>query len=327
VYVLCRSLSAPDSDSFVAPAARGARNAVLTSERAMTSIIALAMLVGGAIWWRASYLRRAAASSPERRQLASTGIVIGAESFTLERPHAPAVLLLHGAGDTPQTLRYLAASLHSRGFHVSAPLLPGHGRSIADFARIRADQLIAAARENLRNLRADHSWVGVIGLSMGGALAVQIAAESPDLPALGLVAPYLTMPRDIDRAARLAWLWGIVVPVVRSANGISVLDPEERERSLGYGVFTAAGLRALRTTARRGFAALPRVAAPTLMIQSREDNRISVADAERVFARLGAKEKRLQWITGAAHVITVDYGRDVVIASLASWMESHGVSS
>jgi carboxylesterase len=254
------------------------------------------------------------------------GIVIGAEGFILERAGAPAVLLLHGAGDTPQTLRYLADALHARGFHVSAPLLPGHGRRVKDFARVTADDLSAAARARYAELRQSHAWLGVIGLSMGGALAVQLAAEHRDLPALGLVAPYLAMPRMVDRAARLAWLWGPLVPVLRSADGVSVLDPVERDRSLAYGAFTPAALRALRTTMRRAVTALPRVAAPTLMIQSREDNRLSVADAERAFAQLGAREKRLQWITGAAHVITVDYGRDTVIASLTSWMESRAFS-
>jgi carboxylesterase len=130
------------------------------------------------------------------------------------------------------------------------------------------------------------------------------------------------MPVTIARAARLARWWGPLVPVLRSADGLSVLDPVERERSLAYGVFTPAALSALETTVRRAVDALPRVVAPTLLIQSRQDNRISVADAERAFALLGAREKRLQWITGAAHVITVDYGRDVVITSLTSWMES-----
>jgi esterase/lipase len=65
------------------------------------------------------------------------------------------------------------------------------------------------------------------------------------------------------------------------------------------------------------------VAAPTLMIQSRQDNRISVADAERAFGLIGAPDKHLEWITGAAHVITVDFGRDVVIAQLAAFLESH----
>jgi len=72
--------------------------------------------------------------------------------------------------------------------------------------------------------------------------------------------------------------------------------------------------------------ALPRVVAPTLVIQSREDNRIGIEDAERSFAQLGAREKRLEWVTGAAHVITVDYGRERVIELLASWMEGKLVS-
>ena len=42
--------------------------------------------------------------------------------------------------------------------------------------------------------------------------------------------------------------------------------------------------------------------------------------------RLAAREKRLEWITGAAHIITVDYGRERVIDLLASWMEEKLVS-
>ncbi len=279
------------------------------------------------LWWRWRYLRTTIQSEVRPRERGPDGIVIGGEGFVRERAAAPALLLLHGAGDTPQTLRYLADALYEHGFHVSAPLLPGHGRTIADFARVRADDLINAARANYRELRRTHPWLGVVGVSMGGALAVQIAAENPELPALGLIAPYLAMPATIARAARLAWLWGPLAPVLRSTDGLSVIDPVERERSLAYGVFTPAALRALYTTVRRAEDALPRVVSPTLVIQSREDNRISVRAAERAFARLGAHEKRLQWITGAAHVITVDYGRDVVIASLTSWMESRAFNS
>lgn len=279
-----------------------------------------------ALWWRSYYLRSAAQTLRRELPVGPDGVIVGAEGFVYARPGAPAVLLLHGAGDTPQTLRYLGEALYEHGFHVHAPLLPGHGRSVAEFARVRADDLIEAAREHYRELQRTHAWLGVIGLSMGGALAVQIAAEHPELPALGLVAPYLAMPATIERLARLAWFWGPVLPLLRSATGLSVLDPAERERSLAYGAFTPNALRALETVVRRAAAVLPRVTAPTLMIQSRDDNRIAATDAERAFALLGAREKRLQWITGAAHVITVDYGRDAVIASLTSWMESRAFS-
>jgi carboxylesterase len=264
------------------------------------------------------------ALSMTRRRLGPDGIVIGGAGFTLARENAPAVLLIHGAGDTPQTLRYLGEYLYDRGFHVEAPLLPGHGRSLRDFMRVRADDLTNAARNAYRDLRERHEWTAIIGLSMGGALAVQVAAEVPDIPVLGLAAPYLEMPRRIARAARIAWLWGPLVPIVESTDGVSVFDADERGKSLAYGVFTASALHALYETVRRASLKSPSVKAPTLVVQSREDNRISVAAAERAFARIGATEKRLEWVSGASHVITVDFGRERVFELLASWLEKHG---
>lgn len=272
-------------------------------------------------------VRALTALAGARGQLGANGILIGAEGFVLERPGAPAVLLLHGAGDTPQTLRYLGSALFARGYHVEAPLLPRHGRAPREFARLDADDLTDAAKEHYARLARDRAWVGLVGLSMGGALAVQVAADTPSMPALALLAPYLALPPYVERAAKLSWLWGPVMPLVRSGDGLSVLDPEERDRSLAYGVFTPSALRALRETVRRAGVALPGVSAPTLVVHSRGDNRIDVKDAEAAFGRLGAEEKHLEWIEGAAHIITVDYGRDAVFQIVADWMDSHRARS
>jgi carboxylesterase len=284
-------------------------------------VVALVTVAG--LLWRARHMRAMTVRTMAHRRLGSDGVVVGGEGFTLERSSAPAVLLLHGGGDTPQTLRLLANELYARGFHVHAPLLPGHGRTLREFSRITADELTAAASANYAMLRSSHNWVAVIGLSMGGALAVQIAADNSDLPALGLIAPYLSMPQLIEWAARLAPVWGFLAPAVGSGDDASIRDPTERDRGLAYGVFTAAGLIALRHTMRRAVALLPRVSAPTLMMQSREDNRIAAADAERAFALLGARDKTLEWVEGAGHIITVDFGRDAVNARLAAFMETH----
>ena len=286
---------------------------------ALAAVVALVLIV------RLSR-RRAWAAAQSSHRVGPDGIVVGAAGYELARPDAPAVLIFHGAGDTPQTVRYLSDELYARGFHVVAPLLPGHGRTIREFSKLTADALTNAAFESFHALRERHSWVGIVGVSMGGALAVQVAAATPDLPALGLVAPYLAMRSRALRLARTSRIWGVFVPAFASSEGFSIRDPDERKRSLAYGAFTAGALRALYATVQRANAALPRVEAPTLVIQSREDNRIGIEDAERAFARLGAREKRLEWITGAAHVITVDYGRERVIELLASWMEGKLVS-
>src|SRR5437773_7677925 len=112
----------------------------------LVAAIATAALLGGGLLGLWLYHRDVEQS---RRSLARgpDGIILGAASIDLPRPDAPAVLLLHGAGDTPQTLRGLAHHLHGRGYHVCAPLLPGHGRAIEEFSHVSAVQLLAAARE------------------------------------------------------------------------------------------------------------------------------------------------------------------------------------
>jgi carboxylesterase len=272
---------------------------------------------------RAVLLSRFVNRLAARRTLGPDGVVIGGGPIAIAGPPgAPRLLLLHGAGDTPQTLEFLARTLAGHGYEVRVPLLPGHGRSLTDFARVTADALYAAVAREYGELAASgEAAVGVVGLSMGGALAVQLAAARPNLEALCLLAPYLAMPAGIQWAARLSHVWGPVAPFVSAAGGQSILDPDEAAKNRAYGAFTPEALRALRDVVRRAQAALPRVQAPTLMIQSRTDNRIAAPAAEVAFARLGAHEKRLQWVTGAAHVISVDYGREQVAAAVAEWMD------
>lgn len=293
--------------------------------------IAAAIVIIAALVSAVTRGRRAAArlrdETLRRLPVGRDGIIPGAEAFELTRgAEAPAILLLHGGADTPQTLRYLAEYLYSRGYNVRVPLLPGHGRTLQDFSRVAADQWIETARTAYRDLARAHPWVGVGGLSMGGALAARLAAEVSSLPALVLLAPYVAMPSRIVVAARLSSLWGVAVPYVSAvdpAAARSIHDREEAARSLGYGVFTPAALRALRATVAHGIDALPNVSCPTLMIQSREDNRVPAAIAERAFDRIGASEKELVWVTGAGHVITVDYGRDRIFQIVGDFFDRH----
>lgn len=292
---------------------------------ALTAAIAGLFVVGLA--FRARHLAAMERLSAQRRRLGPDGIVIGGAGFSLPRPGRPAVLLIHGAGDTPQTLRYLGDALFAHGFHVDAPLLPGHARALRAFRRTSAHDWITTVRASYSELKRAHESVSVVGLSMGGALAVRLAAEHPEIPALCLLAPYLALRDSFDRAARTSLIWGALIPVFRSSEGASILDPDEQAKSLAYGVFTAAALRALRETVARARDALPRVSSPTLFVQSRGDNRTLPRDAELAFDRVGAAEKRLEWVTGAAHVITVDFGRDRVIELVIDWLQRHPASS
>jgi carboxylesterase len=273
-------------------------------------------------------LRLRAARRRERayanaRPPGADGVVAGAEGFTLEGSTGRALLMLHGFGDTPQTLRYLAGRLHAAGFTVRAPLLPGHGRGLRDFAAASAEDYAAAARDELARLRERASWVGVIGLSMGGAIAARLTAEAEGVRVLALLAPYLTPPRAVVFVARTASLWSVAVPYLGGRGGeSSVHDPVARAESFAYGIFPPSAVRALCSTAAAGRRALPSISVPTLVVNSRDDNRIPFVLAETATASLAGPTER-RWVTGCGHVITVDYCRDVVADMVLDFLTRH----
>lgn len=269
------------------------------------------LLAGGARWFRDRASRQADTRYAAEHPAGEHGIARGAESFTMRGQNGRALLLLHGSGDTPQTLRYLATRLQAAGYSVHAPLLAGHGRSPAEFSRVRATDYLQSAAEGLDLLRREFSWIGVIGLSMGGALAAQLAADSSDVRALVLLAPYLEPPALVRWVSRSSWLWGVMVPFVGARGTRSVHDPLAGKESHAYGMFSPRALRALVRSAEAGRRALPRVTVETLVVHSREDIRIPVAIAERATATLRAPAER-HWVSGCGHVITVDYCKDTV---------------
>jgi len=289
----------------------------------LAGLIALLLVGGTVVFVRTRTTARARAMVGARLTPGPDGIVAGASSIDLPADGRHGLLLLHGFGDTPQTLGYLADHMHALGWGVRAPLLPGHGRTLDAFATSRADQWVDYAREELAKLREQYESVAIVGLSMGGALATILAGDTRDIRALVLLAPYLSMPTRLRRAAAVHRALGVLFPFLRGGGDRSIRDPNEAVRNLAYGFATPRLVFELRRVVDRARAAAPAVSAPTLVVQSRQDNRIPPDAAERAFSLFRVDDRRLLWTEGNGHIITVDYGRQAVFAAVADWLETH----
>lgn len=256
-------------------------------------------------------------------QIVEVETIRGAEGISLQRGNSSGVLLLHGFGDTPQTLQALARELHESGYDVAAPLLPGHGSNVESFMRSRREDWLACARVELARMQSTHESVALAGLSMGGALAAILASGTRDIPALVLLAPYLDMPPNVKLAAASHWAWSGLAGARKGTAPGSILDPVERARNLGYGAYSGRLLYELWRLAARARRSLASIVAPTLVIQSRDDPRIAPAVAQHAFSAIGAVDKKLVWVEGAGHIITVDYGRAQVFEQVKGWIATH----
>ncbi len=289
--------------------------------RAITIGLAAAAFVHVILYRRRMMAMRAADHA--RLPTGPDGIIIGAAPIVLAASASHAVLIVHGFGDTTQSVRELAEHLHAvHGWTVHAPLLPGHGRTLADFDASGSAQWRTAVREVYAAMKTTYPTVVIVGLSMGGALATLEAAKDPSLPALVLLVPYLTPPARAERLAPLANLINLMTPYLAGGDRErSIFDPAARANALGYGGSPPKRVRDLVTVAHDARFAAADVVAPTLLMHSRTDYRIPLALAtthEAFYSNAVTREQ--QWLDGCGHVITVDFGRERVWTATAEWL-------
>lgn len=285
--------------------------------------IAIALLAGAR---RRRARLRGEAAWRSTHPAAADGVVPGAQAIALDGG-TRAALLLHGFGDTPQTLRRQAHALHESGWTVRVPLLPGHGRTLEAFRASGAAEWSDAARAEYLALARQYREVALVGLSMGGALAVRLAAEERPPSSLVLLAPFLEMSATARLMTTLWPLWSLWRAWVPGDPEASIRDPAARAESLGYGRSSPRLLRELRRVVDGASAVAGNVRAPTLAIFSTADYRIPPEAARRTFTRLGATQKELRWVERSGHVITVDRDADHVTRLVMAWLERKALAS
>jgi carboxylesterase len=283
----------------------------------VTAIAGLAAIAA----WMVRRRVRVRFETATHRTLLIDQVVIGAEPLALGSGDR-GVLILHGFGDTPQSIRSLATALHDQGWTVRAPRLNGHGVSLRAFTSARADEWLRDARSALAELKSSTTHVALVGQSMGGALATILAAEAR-VDSMVLLAPYLRLSRRAARIARFHRVVSLLIPYLRSRSEYSILDPDARNRALGKGVTTPRLIHELKRVVDQACAVAEKVRVPTLVIHSPHDPRVAVRDAQEAFAHLGCQVKTLKWASRSGHVLSVDYDRDWVRSEVLGWLEAH----
>ncbi|RYD05947.1 hypothetical protein N752_06795 [Desulforamulus aquiferis] len=88
-----------------------------------------------------------------------------------------ACLIIHGFTGSPQEVIPLARYLESQNFLVAVPTLAGHGHGWAGLKNCSYQDWLSSAEIELLKLFSITKHVSIIGFSMGGLIAVQLAKK------------------------------------------------------------------------------------------------------------------------------------------------------
>jgi len=244
-------------------------------------------------------------------------VLPGAEPFRHEGGEA-GVLLCHGFTGSPQSLRPWAQHLAEHGLTVSLPLLPGHGTRWQDMALTGWQDWYAEVDRELRALSERCTSVFVAGLSMGGTLALRLAAKHGDAVS-GVVV--------VNPANRMHGLAPYALPVarhfVRTAPGIASDIAKEGSVELGYDKVPLHAAHSLRTFFRQVDGELPQVTQPLLVLRSAQDHVVPAADSARVLSRVSSTDVTEIVLEQSYHVATLDHDAERIFDESLAFIGRH----
>ncbi len=244
-------------------------------------------------------------------------VLPGAEPF-YHQGGPTAVLLCHGFTGSPHSLRPWADYLAAAGLTVSLPRLPGHGTTWQEMARTRWEDWYAEVDRALADLQGGADEIFVMGLSMGGCLALRLAElHGQAISGLVLVNPSVTAD---TKAFMLAPVLKLFVPSLKGV-GSDIKKPGVTERAYDRTpVRAAATLPGLWKITQHD---LGQVSAPVLVFRSTEDHVVGPASLAVLRERLPAGRLEVRECQDSYHVATLDNDAESIFAGSLDFVRSH----
>ncbi len=242
-------------------------------------------------------------------------ILPGAEPFDHDGSDI-GVLLCHGFTGTPQSLRPWGEYLADRGYSVRLPLLPGHGTTWQEMNRTRWEDWYACVDAAFRELHEDCERVVVCGLSMGGALALQLAqGHGPRISGLVLVNPAVKF--DDPRTLLLPVLKHVVGSLAGVGNDIKKAGVTELAYTRTPLKAAHSQLIAWQSVVRD----LPEVTQPVLLLRSPQDHVVPASSSALILSRISSLDVTEILLEDSYHVATIDNDAQRIFDESAKFIE------
>ena len=227
------------------------------------------------------------------------------------------VLLVHGFTGSPASMRPWGEFLHSKGYSVRVPLLPGHGTLPEHLNKVQWQEWPAKVEFELSELRKSCDVIFLVGLSMGGGTVLNVAASHNEaLKGLILVNPMIHVKGvPVELAFFLSRL-----QKMRTSVGDDIKRPGVTE--WGYDALPTRGvyqlLKMLRITRRN----LPKITIPVQLFHSVEDHTLPVTNTEIILSEIGSINKSRIELVNSYHVATMDYDQELIFQNSLTFIEA-----
>lgn len=232
------------------------------------------------------------------------------QAFTWHGDNGKVAILVHGYPGTPHEMRPLAHLLHRAGWTTHAPLLPGFGADIETLAERTHDEWINAIEDAVRTHRQTHDQVVLVGLSMGGAICINLAVRHA-VDGLVLLAPFVRFEHILWR---LLPVLRIPFPKMKPFRlfkpdfedpktqesiktfmpDVDLSDPDVQTAIIDFEI-PVTMLNQIRQLGQSAYRLAPQVTTPALVIQGKQDDLVEPQTTRQLVARFNGHTRHYEF--------------------------------
>lgn len=231
-----------------------------------------------------------------------------------------ACLMVHGLNGSPHDFEDVAAHLEEQCITTERVLLPGHEMTAREAERFGWNDWTEYVHASFTRLADKHACVAIVGHSMGGALALHVAARDPRVAAVATLCAPAELHTGLVSVVGLGRFVMPYLPVFREDISDRLVRHSYRQRKVSQWVSLAPMYTLLRALPALR-AELPKVCCPALIMAARNDHVVPVRDGRYIFSHIGSTAKELVILDRSWHVVTRDVERETVTAHLARFLQ------
>jgi carboxylesterase len=220
-------------------------------------------------------------------------------------------LILHGFTSSLDAVRPLVPAIERLGLPYRMPVLRGHGTRAEDLRGVRHEHWYADAEAALLELRREARKVAICGLSMGGLVALELAARHPeDVAAVVTLGAALYIKSPLIHASKLI---AGVVDMWTPTPGRGYNDRALARGSTNYRSFATDALVSLHAYGGVVRRLLGQVRAPILVLHARQDRVIKPASADYIYEHVASQDKQRIFLERCNHEMLLDCESERVV--------------
>lgn len=257
-------------------------------------------------------------------------VMSGAEAWSAPGTGSRAgtgVVVSHGFTGNPTATRPLGEALAGRGFAVEVIRLPGHGTHWRDMAQTRYGDWRWEMDRALSELVHSRKRVVLVGLSMGGTIALDVACARP-ADVAGVVPINCTILEREGFIAKAAPVLEYILPVVPAgAAGLIKNDIAKGGDERAYEMVPAKAGNSFLKQLSRIRTGLETLSVPALVAYSPNDHSVPPENSRALLKLLAGKNATELVLERSYHLATLDHDFDLLVERIAEFADRVGKTS